>query len=126
MDMKYPAYDQIIPKNNDKSLTINRDELIGSLKRTVQFSNDVIKTVKFTLDTMVTLSSLNPKGEQAKEVLLGTYEDEPLEININGVFALSCLQKLDGETVTMTFSTPKRAVLITEENNVMLVMPYQL
>jgi DNA polymerase III sliding clamp (beta) subunit (PCNA family) len=86
----------------------------------------VIKTVKFTLDTMVTLSSLNPKGEQAKEVLLGTYEDEPLEININGVFALSCLQKLDGETVTMTFSTPKRAVLITEENNVMLVMPYQL
>ena len=46
---KFPAYKAVIPQNNDKTLTVNRESLLDTLKRISLSGDRSTKTVAFKI-----------------------------------------------------------------------------
>src|ERR671919_1345192 len=50
IDGQFPAYEKVIPKNNDKHVEFERDRLTQAVRRVAILSNERSRAVKFVLD----------------------------------------------------------------------------
>lgn len=132
IDERYPAYENVIPTNNDKFLRIDKKQLQDSLKRVSIFANKTTQQVRFKLEANNLLISAEDVdfSNEAKENLSCEFEGESLEIGFNGKYLSEMLSNLACENVTFEFSEPNRAVLLYDTDKVddvlMLVMPVML
>jgi DNA polymerase-3 subunit beta len=92
VDDQFPAYDKVIPKDNDKSVTCARDELTGAIRRVSLLANERSRAVRFGIESgKVEISSQNPEMGEARESIEASYEGESLEIGFNGQYLLDFL-----------------------------------
>ncbi len=97
----YPDYEQVIPKKNDKRVTVDREELLGSLRSVSLLANEKSRGVKMSLrENEIIITSSNPDLGDAKAELDAEYKDEPVEIGFNARYIIECLSILDSEKVT--------------------------
>jgi len=134
IDERYPDYEAVIPQSNPNKLTLDRSQLLNSLRRVVIFANKTTHQVRLKING----SELNISSEdvdfsnEAHERLGCQYEGEDMEIGFNAKFLIEMLGNLEGDEVTLEMSTPNRAgLLIPQTNNdnenvLMLVMPVML
>lgn len=134
IDERFPDYENAIPKNNPNVLTINRQELLGSLKRISIYSNKTTHQIRLKLaanDLIISAEDLDYSNE-ANEKLLCDYDGEPMEIGFNAKFLIEMLSNLSSNMIALEMSAPNRAGLIipseTKDNEdmLMLVMPVML
>ena len=134
IDGKYPNYEAVIPANNNKKLTINRQQIVTSIKRVSIFSNQLTRQIRFSIsgqELMLTAEDAELSNE-AKERLSCNYSGEDLEIGFNSKFILEMITNLDSEEICIEMSAPNRAALIFPVNKeegeeiLMLVMPVML
>ncbi|HEV7349365.1 DNA polymerase III subunit beta [Telluribacter sp.] len=134
IDERFPDYENAIPTNNPNTLTINRAEMLNSLKRISIYSNRTTHQVrlKMTLnDLSISAEDLDYSNE-ANERLMCEYNGDDMEIGFNAKFLIEILSNLTCKNVTFELSAPNRAGLIIpveqEENEdiLMLVMPVML
>ncbi len=134
IDAKYPDYNAVIPKENPNLLTVLRDDLYASLRRTSIFSNKTTHQVVLRMsgsELSVSAQDLDFSNE-ASEKLNCDYKGNALEIGFNAKFLLEMLSALDGNEINVELSTPNRAGIIRpaereeEEDLLMLVMPVML
>ena len=72
IDGQFPAFERVIPKNNDKHVEFDRDRLTSAVKRVALLSNERSRAVKFQIDKgKVEIASSSPEFGEAKEVLHG-------------------------------------------------------
>ena len=134
IDARFPDYRVVIPKENPYTLTVNKADFAGALRRVSVFSNK--STHQVALD--ITGSELQLKGQdidfsfEGNERMQCQYDGEDLAIAFNAKFLLEMLHAADSSEVKLELSTPTKAGLIkpTEqdenENLLMLVMPLML
>jgi DNA polymerase-3 subunit beta len=129
----YPDWRRVLPSNNTKLVLVERDALVKALRRVAPFVPDPSKPVRFMArDNILMLSVTDPDtGAQAQEHLACTYNGELIEIGFNHKYITEALQHLTYEHVSLAFSTPDRAALITpavqqELHITALVMPMRL
>jgi DNA polymerase-3 subunit beta len=134
IDAKYPDYNAVIPKENPNLLTLNKDDLHASLRRTSIFSNKTTHQVVLKLagsEMSVSAQDLDFSNE-ASEKLICEYQGNPMEIGFNAKFLIEMLATLDAQEIVVELSTPNRAGIIkpvdkTEnEDLLMLVMPVMI
>jgi DNA polymerase III subunit beta len=70
-------------------------------------------------------------GNEAREHIPCDYSNDDLTIGFNGRFIEDALSHLDGDDITLKFSTPTRAAIVepvkqANEDVMMLVMPVRL
>jgi DNA polymerase-3 subunit beta len=106
----YPNYEQVIPRENDKIVTADRQALISALRRMSTVASDQTHRIRmaFTAGTCK-LSVQTPDLGEAQEELAVTYEGDPLEIGFNAAYMLEILKYTPTEEVRMTFKAPERA-----------------
>lgn len=135
IDGKYPNYEAVIPVNNNKKLTIHRQQLLTAIRRVSVFSNQLTKQIRFAINGQeLVLTSEDPElANEAKERLNCTFSGEEIEIGFNSKFVLEMLTNLDSEEVCIEMSSSNRAALVFPVNNenkdediLMLVMPVML
>ena len=130
----YPNYERVIPQNNEKKLTINRESLASSLKRVSILSNAITHQVKFSLEKdRIILTALDQEiGGEAKEEIDAEYIGEPMDVGYNAQYLLEILTHIESEDVIFELSTPTTAGLIyptaqrEHENYICLIMPLRL
>ena len=130
----YPNYEVVIPKENNRLLTIKREDLINAIRRVSLFANASNHQVRFDLAAgSLRLSAQDADaGGEAHESLSATYDAEPMEIGFNATYLLDILAHIEGEQVTMKFSAPTRAGIVSPaespetEDTLMLIMPVRL
>jgi DNA polymerase-3 subunit beta len=134
IDAKYPDYNAVIPKENPNLLTVLKDDLYASLRRTSIFSNKTTHQVVLKMagsELAVSAQDLDFSNEAA-EKLNCDYKGNALEIGFNAKFLIEMLGAMDGNEINIELSTPNRAGIIrpTErdeaEDLLMLVMPVML
>lgn len=97
---EFPDYNQVIPKDTDKEIIINREELLASLKRVSILSAEKIKGVKFTVSKgRLNLSSSTPENGDATEEIDIDYDGEGIEIAFNARYFMDVLEMLDEEKI---------------------------
>lgn len=97
---EFPDYKQVVPKDNDKEVLADRDNLLASLKRVSILSSDRIKGVKFGFESgKIVLSSSSPEMGDATEEVTVDYKGEPLEIAFNARYFIDVLEATEQEQV---------------------------
>ncbi|MFH1686251.1 MAG: DNA polymerase III subunit beta [bacterium] len=129
----YPNFEQVIPKGNDKKMSVSRDELSGAVRRVSILSNALTHQVKFSLkEGNLTLSTTNADmGGEGKEVLSCDYAGDPVEMGYNATYISDILGKFETEEVIFELSTPVSAGVIYDaktpsDEYLCLIMPLRL
>ncbi len=134
IDERYPDYENVIPQNNDNEMTINRLELLSSLKRIAIYANKTTHQVRLKIsgnELHISAEDLDFSNE-ANEKLNCEHQGEDIEIGFNARFLIEMLNNLDADEVMLKLSAPNRAGLIVpkesdaDEDVLMLVMPVML
>jgi DNA polymerase-3 subunit beta len=97
IDGIFPDYMQVIPKEADRTLTVDRPRLLDTLRRMSILSSDrTTNAVKFELgkDTLK-VTSQNPDLGDAKEEIPVTYGGTPLQIGFNARYLMDVLTAVD-------------------------------
>jgi DNA polymerase-3 subunit beta len=82
---KFPDYEAILPKGLPHSMVIRSAELMTSIQRVLEFSDERSNGVKFHLaDNTLKISSSAPDRGESEETLPVSYGGEPITIGFNG------------------------------------------
>ncbi|UCE65986.1 MAG: DNA polymerase III subunit beta [Candidatus Zixiibacteriota bacterium] len=130
----YPNYDQVIPKDNNKIMTVDREILNAAVRRVAILSNTLTHQVKFSLKMdELELSATNfDLGGEARENLKVEYKNEEMEIGYNSNYIIDILKHVEGDEVSFELNTPTTAAIIKsftstkDEEYFFLVMPLRL
>ncbi len=114
----FPNYRQVIPKDNDKKMTVSKDELRSTLRRVSVLSSGKTKCVKFEFKgDVVELSSSNPEMGEAREELSIKYEGDPLTIGFNARYFMDVLDVASSDDVTVEMKTELTPGLVKFEDD---------
>lgn len=134
IDERFPDYENALPTNNPNTLTINRMEILNSLRRISIYSNRTTHQVRLKMAPgalSISAEDLDYSNE-ANEKLMCEFNGDPMEIGFNAKFLIEILSNLVCKNITFELSAPNRAGLIIpveQEDNediLMLVMPVML
>lgn len=131
---RYPNYKSVIPQNNPNTMTIDRDTLLGALKRVQPFANDTSKLVRFRIDNHVLQLDAEDFdfSKTATERMSCEYDGTPMSIGFKGNSFIEVLNNIEESEVALKLSDPSRAGIVVpsvqQENQdlLMLLMPMLL
>jgi DNA polymerase-3 subunit beta len=129
----YPNYEQVIPKDNDRACTVEKDGLATALRRVGVVASDQTHRVRLQFSSgALKLSVSTPDLGEAQDELSVTYDGDPLEIGFNANYLLEILKFMPTDEVQLTFKAPERAATIEPvgwddpASYLCLVMPLRL
>jgi DNA polymerase-3 subunit beta len=133
IDETYPSYESVIPSDNEKVLTVSREEMVSSIRRVALYSSATTHQIRLTLkpgNLTITAQDIDFGGE-ARETISCEYTGDEIEIGFNAQYVVEMLNHLEAEKVTFRFGSPTRAGLLTPiatngAEVMMLVMPVRL
>jgi DNA polymerase III subunit beta len=130
IDGRFPDYDRVIPKNNNKTVYVDRNAFRHALIRTAILSSEKYRGVRLTLkESSMMLQAHNPDQEEAEEEVEIDYDGEPLEIGFNVSYLLDVLNALDTDNVEITFKDANSSALLRSpisNQALYVVMPMRL
>lgn len=111
---KYPAYNSVIPLENENLLSVDRSELLSTIKRMLIFSSGTSKQVKFSITANnLEVSSENiDTGSNAVETIQCDYSGEAMDIGFNTAYVNDILSHLDSSKVVFKLHSPTKACII--------------
>jgi len=109
----YPNYEQVIPKDNDRSCTVEKDSLAAALRRVGVVASDQTHRVRLQFSGgTLKLSVSTPDLGEAQDEIAVTFDGDPLEIGFNANYLLEILKFMPTDEVRMTFKAPERAATV--------------
>jgi DNA polymerase-3 subunit beta len=135
IDGKYPNYEAVIPKENPNVMSINRVQLLNTVKRVSIFSNKTTHQIRLRIagaELHISAEDID-YSNKAEERLACAYQGDDMQIGFNARFLSEMLSNLNSEEIQLELSLPNRAGIVTPadgldkgEKVTMLVMPVML
>ena len=128
----FPDYESVIPSDNNKVLKVDKNTVLGAIRRVSIFSNKSTHQVAFNIskDKLFIHTEDPESSSRAKEEVVGSYEGEDLIIGYNGEYLKDVISHLSSDEVIIKLNTPISATLFAGENEeiskTMLLMPVRL
>lgn len=132
LDGQYPNYRQLIPREFEKQITVDRKQLISSLERIAVLADQKNNLVKFSLNVdnqELFLSVETQDVGSGREGLSAQISGDDMDIAFNIKYLLEGLKALATAEITMHLNTPSSPVIISPLGGVKmtyLVMPVQI
>ena len=134
IDGRYPNYNSVIPQNNQNVLHVDRETLLGALKRVLPFASDSSNLVRFRIDGHVLQLDAEDFdfSKTATEKMACEYNGMPMSIGFKGNAFIEILNSYDCQEVDIQLADPSRAGIVVpsqqKENQdvLMLLMPMLL
>jgi DNA polymerase-3 subunit beta len=106
----YPNYEQVIPRENDKSATADKAAFSSALRRMSIVASDQTHRIRMAFaNGSCKLSVQTPDLGEAQEEITVSYDGDPLEIGFNASYLLEILKYIPTDEVRLTFKAPERA-----------------
>src|SRR5678810_861152 len=83
IDAQFPPYEQVIPKEHKKVITVDRSRLIDALRRAQLMSSETRGVKIAAAKEGITITSDNPDLGEVREELDADYNAEPVAIGFN-------------------------------------------
>ncbi|MEN5299917.1 DNA polymerase III subunit beta [Brucella sp. TWI559] len=108
IDGNYPDYIRVIPTNNDKAYTVEREALSAALGRVMTLSSERGRAVKFNFSSgELRLETNNPDNGTAQDSInISTGAPDELEIGFNGRYCLDIMEAIDAKELTFELEQP--------------------
>ncbi len=116
VDGDFPDYQAVVPKKQDKYLIVDKDSLVGALRRVSVLVSDKTRGIKFSLSNgNLELSASNPDLGEAREELSADYKGERLNIGFNARYFLDVLAVLKDERIIIEINGESGPSVIRSE-----------
>jgi DNA polymerase-3 subunit beta len=103
IDGQFPAYERVIPKNNDKEIDFEKERLTSAVKRVALLSNERSRAVKFEISKgKVEVTSSSSEFGEASEEIAVDYSGAPLAISFNAQYVLDFLSAVETDSVQLS------------------------
>jgi len=113
VDGRFPDYRRVLPRNGDKVLETNKDQLRQVLSRASILSNEKFKGVRLNFSqSELKITANNPEQEQAEEEIEINFPFEDLEIGFNVSYVLDVLNAIKDSEVKFTLADANSSVVI--------------
>ncbi|MFZ5722192.1 MAG: DNA polymerase III subunit beta [Pseudomonadota bacterium] len=130
IDGKFPDYERVLPKNSDKAVLAQREELRSALSRAAILSNEKYRGIRLALASgTLGIVANNPEQEEAHEEIGVDYKGNELEIGFNVSYLLDVLNTLKGGQVKLALGDANSSALVSDAENASawyVVMPMRL
>jgi DNA polymerase-3 subunit beta len=89
---QFPNYEAVMPRDNNKTIALDRGELTDALRRVAQLADSRTHAVKFSVSKEgVEFSASSPDYGEGKETIEKDYKGEALSIGFNAEYVLQFL-----------------------------------
>ncbi len=127
----FPPYEDVIPKDQDKKATFDKDVLGSAVKRAALLTNEESRGVRMSFNAktrQLELASRAPEvGEATIQVDLPAYDGDDVEIGFNPQFIAEALRVVPENEVTLELKSSSKPGLIKAGGDfVYVVMPVNL
>ena len=123
IESAYIDYERILPKENQTNIEflLNAEDLRGAFERSSLIIEDNLAGtlrpyVKFTIDEVLSVSTLSSNGNVYDEIEIEKLKGEELVIAFNCKFFLDALKVCDNGKMKLSFVNPLTGVLIEPQN----------
>jgi DNA polymerase III subunit beta len=129
---QFPNYEAVLPRNNDRLITVNRDEIAATIKRVAILSDERSRTVKLALgNNSLELTASHSDLGEAHETLEVDYDKEDLQVGFNYQYLLDFLTTADEPEVSFEFKDSESAAQLRTQppgdyNYRYVVMPMRI
>lgn len=122
---KFPDYRNILPKGNEIIVTLDKKELLNTVKNLKKLTTLAKMLFSFKKNE-VTISVMNENSDK-QEVKLECKGNEEIEIAFNPEYLVDILNSIKEDEVKFKMSAPTKAVLINSNDYTLnLVMPVRM
>jgi len=132
LDGSYPNYNQLIPKQFERQITIEREVFISALERIGVLADQKNNIVKLSLDATgqeISASVDAPDVATGKESILAQISGDDLDIAFNVKYLLDGLKALSSKEIQLKINTATSPAILTpigSVNMTYLIMPVQI
>jgi DNA polymerase-3 subunit beta len=130
IDGEFPDYTKVIPANNTRKMSANRDKLLHSLRRMSILSSEKFKGIKLDINpNMIEISSSNPELGEAREEMEVSFSGDPISMRFNAKYLIDVLSVIKNEEVEINFKDELSPIIMkhTDNNDFMaVIMPMRL
>jgi DNA polymerase-3 subunit beta len=89
---QFPNYEAVLPRDNNKTIILERDEFNAAVRRVSQLADQRSHAVKFAVSNEgVEFSASSPEYGDARETIEKEYKGDPISIGFNGQYLLDFL-----------------------------------
>lgn len=107
---QFPNYEAVMPKENDKVVTLGQDALTAAVRRVSLFSDERSHAIRFQMSKEeIKISSTGSDVGESEETLPSDYAGEPLQMGFNWQYLLDFLSAAESETVALEFKDEQSA-----------------
>ncbi len=110
IDGTFPPFEDVIPKEHDRKVTCNVQQLLASVRRAGILTTEQSKGVKlgFTA-TELKISGSSPEVGEAEIIMsIDGYQGQPIEIVFNPGYITEALRLVDSEEITLEMKAPNQ------------------
>jgi DNA polymerase-3 subunit beta len=115
IDGSFPDYARVIPRDNDRVLTIDNKLFAQAVDRVATISAEKSRSVKMSVEPgKITLTVRNMEAGQAVEEVEADYDGEAFEIGFNARYLLDVTDQIQGDTAEFRFADPASPTLVLD------------
>jgi DNA polymerase-3 subunit beta len=130
----YPSYNSVIPKSNPNKITIDRVELLNSIRRVATFSSPASNLIKLKItgNELISYAQDLDFSISGDDRVTCQYDGADMEIGFKSTFLIEILANINSQNVSIELADSNRAALFlpfdkTEKDDLlMLLMPMMI
>ena len=130
IDGRFPDYDKVVPKGNDKTLEIKLNEFKNSIERVTTVSSDRKEGLKMSISKdIVQLSVNSPNSGEGIEKINAKFNSNDLNISFNSRYLIDIASQIENESIVINLKDAGSPVLIndlSDKNSFHVVMPMKI
>jgi len=130
IDGRFPDYNKVIPKNNEKILQIKLEDFKNSIERVVTVSSDRKEGLKMSISKdSVQLSVNNPNSGEGIEIIKAKFNSDEFNISFNSRYLIDIASQIESENIIINLKDPGSPVLIndlSDKSSFHVVMPMKI
>ena len=102
IDVNFPNYMEVISRDNDRRVMVDRERLLATIKRISLVANERTRAVRFDFAPgKLTVSSTNPELGDARETVPIDYAGQPFFVGLNAAYVMDFLSATDTPSVSL-------------------------
>jgi DNA polymerase-3 subunit beta len=102
IDVNFPNYMEVISRDNDRRVMVDRERLLSTIRRISLVANERTRAVRFDFAPgKLTVSSTNPELGDARETVPIDYAGTPFFVGLNAAYVTDFLSAVDTPQVSL-------------------------
>lgn len=107
---QFPNYEAVLPKDNNKLITLHGDDLSSAIQRVAQFADERSRAVRLRLEKgELKISASSTETGESEDSIETDYDGDPLTVGFNAQYLIDFLKATGSGEVRLELKDPQSA-----------------